>query len=560
MGGYQYAGFSKETLLDFIVKGNKHTTESAIKRDRHFGYLLSYLNDSEINAKFMISEDGYVSVDYLLDYAHYYSRNHENYPSKCTRIHFFSTEANDDKDFKEKIEKSLLVGSSDENLWGSEYLGFIVIRPIPIFFLGYSILRLYQPGTSNPNIVRKFWGTKTYTVHLFGKEIKIESLGFISQDNNVAACATIAVWCMLQRAVEDYYINLKSPFQITQDAGLMLKDGNRIMPSSGLDPISICSAITKSNLKTLIFESKDSKIDTKPKPKLFGHFSFGRKPDTDGLYYLQIIKEHLYAYSKIGLPVILGLKVPENKVYYNHAIAVAGTAIDESKDFELIDYTKDSSSFGTVQFYHRAQRINKLYCHDDQFGPFAAVSIDDKKGMLKTPWSQGVDSIYLSKPNLIIVSVFEKIRIPYLDIRIATSDLNKFLGFLFRETGFKGSDLEWDIRLYMGHDFKKKVLQESKSAQNATSELLKILSFPLPKYVWISELISKTDGSLGYFIFDATGLRGTPLLMGWFTFIPEFSAMLRDFYLLYKDEPHLSDSHILLDKFDEKVMLFEKNL
>ena len=144
----------------------------------------------DLEAKTIVIEPEYISKDYLHDYTSYYSLCYKEYPKVCSRVHFFSLDFNK-RDFEILINN----GSPSVDIRNS-YLGFIVVRPIPNTVIGFTVLKPYVHSTGFNQ--RNFWGLKKYPVHLFGIKLEVESLAFQEQDSVVSACATAAIWSMLQ--------------------------------------------------------------------------------------------------------------------------------------------------------------------------------------------------------------------------------------------------------------------------------------------------------------------------------------------------------------------------
>jgi hypothetical protein len=75
------------------------------------------------------------------------------------------------------------------------------------------------------------------------------------------------------------------------------------LPNTGLVTAAICLSLTKNNMET---EFRDFRNIENPRN-----------------YLCRLI----YAYSTLGLPVILGMTVPENAKFYRHAVAICGHRI-----------------------------------------------------------------------------------------------------------------------------------------------------------------------------------------------------------------------------------------
>jgi hypothetical protein len=484
--------YSRKRLCEIIYKANEERTsfEKIQNGDYHIKYLDRYFQRSKgLSAKFIYVEKNYVSIDYLTDFSFYYSKSYDSYSSKCTRIHFFASDTQDKIKFQNALTAQLLQKDTDE-FWNESYLGFIVIRPIPVFYLGYSILRHYNYTKLNGvyDEQRCYWGVKDYTVNFLGRNVKIESLAFLSQDTNVGACATVSIWCMLQRAVENYYINLKSPYEITIDAGLTLSTGRRLIPNMGLDPLSICHIITKSNLATEVVDFYEKSHNTISN---------------------DVIREYVYAYSNIRLPIILGVEVPEGGIMYGHAVAICGHSTKKKKTNELrFSFGKDSDS---SPLKLKAMEISKLFVHDDQWGPFARVDFVGKR-FLKTPWTKHTDEKKNSRPIVLVVSVFQKIRISYNDIRIRANLLNEFMDFCFG--GDFVNRIVWSVQIQYSSTFKATLRGLGPLLNDVDkSRILRFLALALPKFIWVITMSVDGRDAL-HFIYDATGLRNTGIFIG----------------------------------------------
>lgn len=439
---------------------------------------------------------------------------------------------------------------------------------VPNAFLGFSLLKDYNSFKKDPD--RFFWGNKTYGIHFFGIKIPIETLGFHEQDSNVGACATVAVWTVFQKAAEDYYINLKSPIEITKDAGLINDDGQRMLPNSGLVAGAMCVALTKNNLETEIRDLR--KVERSPRIEL---------------------KRLIYAYSSLGIPIILGINVPERGDYAGHAITICGHKMIRST------YGKNSNE----EINSKADCITNLYCHDDQWGPYVDISfpqinkknivsldfikdkvniedltpkqlkdiedilvdtiwsevyIEEKKGDqiirkygLKKDFKSNI-SIELSEGKInysilrtLIIPVNPKVRVPYQQIESRILEIQKVLKEELKVDTKKISidtwrKASWDIRVRLSEDFKKEIRYYKFSIfteNEIDQKKYTILKQHLPKYIWVASLYLG-DGRVMDFIFDATGLIYSNLLLHIITYIPKI------------EEPFIEETKRLYDNAD----------
>ena len=477
----QVTPFTEDALASALC--NTHTSKDVVKSKNHFRYLRTYLGDPEINAKTIVIEENYISKDFLYDYASYYSLCFDKYDSRCKRVHFFALDFN-----AETFERMLQGHRIEQDIPGS-YLGFIVVKPIPYTIIGYTLLKVYSNSPSH----RHFWGTKIYEVHLYGWKLKVESLAFQEQDTVLAACATTAIWTMLNKAAEYRLALLKSPNEITKDSGVLSNDGSRLFPNKGLDIRQICQAIYQSGLVTEVLQADLILPDNSPpQPKPLHPF----KKAISKTY----LKKILNAYSSIGIPLILVIGVPNGPSYGLHAISVSG-----------FKQTPPAPVTTTTQISYYSDSIEKFYAHDDQWGPFVRIEWHNEFEII-TEWNHTTRRTYVLQ---IVIPTFPKIRISYHDIEIIVLGLDRILTTTF---GLKTiHDLVWDIKI----DYSEKYKQEIIDLDPAVfPNKLKHLQKQLPKYVWIATCYI-ADKTAFKFIFDATGLSQAMLGLDAVSFLPQ---------------------------------------
>lgn len=94
---------------------------------------------------------------------------------------------------------------------------------------------------------RNYTCVKDYKVSLFGLPLSVRSLAFQEQDNVLAACATVALWCSFHKASELFGTAVPTPARITTFANQVVNPA-RPIPSHGLSIQQICNAIRTINL------------------------------------------------------------------------------------------------------------------------------------------------------------------------------------------------------------------------------------------------------------------------------------------------------------------------
>lgn len=447
---------------------NKYTPAEVITTKNHFVFLIGYLGNANINAQSIVIEDEYISKDFLHDYASYYAFCFEQYPKFCKRVHFFSNS------FTESEFQKVILGKEVDNkeFW-EKYLGFIVVKPIPVTVIGYTILKTYS---SSPDFdARNFWGIRKYKVHCYGNEIELNSLAFQEQDSVLSACATTAIWIMLNKASADFHTILKSPSQITKDAANVSPDGSRLFPNRGLNLLQICQAILNSGL---VSEVKQPDYSLK---------------NADGAIIAKIVsnqylKKILSAYSPIGIPIILVVNVPNGTSYGLHAITVSG--FKQKSPVAILP---------KAEITWLSENIEKFYAHDDQWGPFARISFKNDAELV-TPWTLLLAPTQPTYVTHIVVPVYPKIRISYEDIEAIVLGLDTILTLFFDNKII--ADLVWDIKIDFSENYKSHI----KSSSLDTSEKITRLTKSQPKYLWLATCYI-AEFKILEFTFDATDVR-----------------------------------------------------
>ncbi len=473
---------------------NNDTDPSIIKSKNHFTYLKGYLGETGLSAKTIVKEETYISKDYLHDYASYYAFCYENYSKYCKRIHFFDIEFT-----QEEFENIILQKDVPKDFW-DHYLGFIVVKPIPVTVIGYTVLKTYKAEHGEFN-TRNFWGTRPYKIHLFGNEVQVTSLAFQEQDSVLAACATTAIWSMLNKASIDFHTILKSPSEITKDADTISPDGSRLFPNKGLNLLQICQAIFNSGLVSEI-KQPDFPVCNDSGVELFHAVSH------------QYLKKIISAYSAIGIPIILIIRVPDGRQHGYHAITVSGY---KQKGPTEITLQNDISWL--------SDNIEKFYAHDDQWGPFTRIDFmedDDRGPGIETPWTTFHSDRAPTYVTNVVVSLYPKIRINYEDIEVIVLGLDRILS-LFFDKRLK-SDLVWEIKIDYSESFKTNI----KSSALAPQDKLIITTEPLPKYLWIASCYT-AEHKIFEFTFDATGVSSGMIGKHVICYLKDTKEVLKEF-------------------------------
>jgi hypothetical protein len=449
-----------------LALANDRCSPAVVSGHRLPNYLYGYLE--AIGAKTLIVEPNYTDGDYLDDFASYYVRCFQRYERRCKRIHAFSSKLSND-DLLQAIESP--DSSPAVKLLTGPYLGFIVARPLPDAIVGKTVLKTYPDDGGR----RKYRCLRSYDANLYGIDLKVDSLAFQEQDTVLAACATVALWCCFHKTTELFGTAIPRPATITQSANQVVHQ-SRPIPSHGLIVEQLCNAIRHVGLEPEV-------IQVKPSTPLVSL---------------------IYAHVAMGLPVLLGMKIEGRG---RHAVAVTGYSIKGKR------FLSQEVSPGETSIPMTGLRIDEFYVHDDQIGPFSRLRIllgsASSPISLEGSWKEpSTGKLLKMTPEVLIVPVYNKIRVTYLDVIQWIELLNPLI-----EIALNHKQLEWDVTLSTVNNLKREV----KNAANYCPDRKDFLIEPQPRFIW--RAILNNNGSRSFEVLaDATDMaRSLPLYrVNWF--------------------------------------------
>lgn len=298
-------------------------------------YMISYLSGAGV--KTILVEENYFDRDYLDEFSSFYSRVAVGYPNVCKRLHIFGPNEIDRESFLEGL------GTNDKNGFLQEnYLGFIVLRPIPSAPFGRAVLALYYDKT--PETPRITEPARTYHVHIAGVKLSIKGLAWQQQDTGVAACATIGLWTMFHSSALDDHHAIPTTAEITKSAEQF---GARAFPSKGMTMNQILEAIHRQDFNPVAVSG-----DINKNGSVIG-FSAKR------------FSVNCTSFVRSGFPVLL---LGHNGAG-GHAVCLVGARenqVDETNDEAVCAEDENSVYF---------------YVHDDNYGPNIRFRLDERDGV-----------------------------------------------------------------------------------------------------------------------------------------------------------------------------------
>jgi hypothetical protein len=449
MTAYRVVPFSPGALAEIVVEKSfekaTHVSEKA-----HVEYLGDYL--AHLGACTIIVEEEYVDRDFLEDFAAYYVRCFAPYKRVCARLHFFSADIADGEFLK------ILLREGDSGAIREGYLGFVVVKPLPDTVIGRTCLK---PWPNSEDRKRDFPVACTVPVNLFGLDLSVTSLPFQEQDTDVAACATSALWSVLNGTGRIFQHAIPSPVEITRAASVHSRIDDRSFPNrNGLNAFQIADAIRSVGLEPFAVRGSDAVM----------------------------VRLATAAYLRAGIPCLLLSELFDkkaNSTIGRHAVALVGYSFSSIKPKP---YKQSKTLF-------RAASIDRLYCHDDQIGPYSKLEFSASNTIHS-------DANTEVRPENLIIPLYHKVRIPFGTIIDKVVQLDTTLELL-RQAGLVPipERLVWDVYLNDIGRLRKRV---SLSKLSAEAKLL-ALKRSYPRYVWCADARIGNERQFSL-IFDATDL------------------------------------------------------
>lgn len=450
----------------------------------------------------ILIESDYTERNFLEDYAAYYVRCFEPYGRICTRLHFFHEVLD-----RDTVSKAIL----DDNAAAlqASYLGFTVIKPLPLTVVGRTCL-----VAPEANGGQAFPPAKVQHVDLYGLRLDVETLPFQEQDREVAACASSALWTMLHSTAHQFQHAKPSPVEITKAATMHARVNGRTFPNGdGLNTLQIADAIrsvglepsvlTVSSMPRLIMPAEEfASADVRPMalppadPELAAEMRM-------------VLKLSVLAYLRSGIACVLLARTsdevdpasvfspdadddgPTIAIRGNHAVAITGYALGTEPGET---HFRESSTLFV------AGRLERLFVHDDQTGPFASFAFDEGNRLVAEDY-QSPDVIRrFAEPINLVVPLYHKIRIPLRQIVDLTVHLDQSIKALPFD-GELADELEWDIQL-----MSLEALRDDLARSSLTRDVkLEMLTLALPRYLWRVRAIRAGKAAFDVLL-DATDL------------------------------------------------------
>jgi hypothetical protein len=245
----------------------------------------------------------------------------------------------------------------------------------------------------------------------------------------------------------------------------------------------------------------------------------------------KVLHAAIYSYVHARIPLILGIDLVEQKVgdryerMGKHALAIVG--------YSLGALPAPLSVSGLVL---RSSRIDKIYVHDDQIGPFARMELDGNRVEVKFPGKpiDHYDSLSTSWkpehggsdvraiPDILLVPLYHKVRLPWDWALKQVTEFNEALvQFSTIEPNLQLLGLEWDVYLTTVNEVREE-LRNSPSIEAETR--FAAVTRAMPRFIWRAT-VARNEIPLIDVFFDATDINTSHGLIQ----VIFHDALVRDF-------------------------------
>lgn len=326
-------------LKDFLDISKKYGGGIPLSR------ILSILSGANSKCKTIIIEEEYLDKEYEEEYkVFYYKVFASSPPSKCIRLHFFSS----------KFSK---INSYNIKKNEAKYQGYCTIRPKPLLTISDAFISENIVIDINSRFVFMSCNIEK-KVSLIGIQLKVRGFPFIQQDGRIGVCAQAALKMVADHGFETKIIgNSYTAPKITELAKKSPHpNGARHIPSSGLDDFQIQFALEEMGFEPLIYDRSDRSCEKK----------------------IEHPEQIIYRYLESGIPVIVGIQAGDEK----HAIVVIGHTFNPDYWFAKAGTIYPDLRTRSLNYQCSTNWIQNFIVQDDNIGPYCFVPIDFLSGSI----------------------------------------------------------------------------------------------------------------------------------------------------------------------------------
>ena len=425
----------------------------------------------------------YISTDWYEEYSQLYSRVFREIPREASRIHFFAS-----------VPGDRLVRYTDffdmPECFREAYLGYTVMRPLPAFRAGDTVLRSPCTIGRGKHLVHCM---AEFHVSLLGNDLTVEGMPFCQQETSVGRCAEADLWMLSRFLNKQGETRRYRPAEITAISRRTFASGP---PREGLNEYQMVDALRQ----------------------------MGLNPECINPPSAENARELIYSCIESELPVIAG--IPDHVVVIIGHDHVAPLTFDGAFCPAATDFRLGSMS----------QAVGTFIAHDDEQGPYEDQEVMMGGGEEDEPeHSEGgeeqtkllrlneadVDFCLVVMPPRIHLNCFEVWRhsVNWLERvnAVVTDTFDKAEPDLWSEDEL--DDLILRVYLRRCDRFKSDLLNPRSTPRRHKDFIALYRCLQMPRFVWVVELAyrSELEGTApdkrrirGEIVFDSTANRNVP--------------------------------------------------
>lgn len=364
-----------------------------------------------------------------------------------------------------------------------KYLGYIVLRSTPQMHIG----RIQAA----PELFLKNFAyliTQEYESNILGTINSVKCFQFLKQDPEVAMCAQVATWAVVEHATR-FNRNVISR-KIAEITDMTWTFSERKIPAKGLTAQNIMEVLTSSGLFPIVIGNTRN---------------IGLGVSIGDLY-----RNEVLAYIESGIPVI-GFNAKNR-----HAVCLIGHGklkkIDDFTDEEFVNFFKLNQEYFTdkeettiaSKFILNSKFITSIIVNDDNYAPYLEMPFDIELKANNSGEEDSSDKVRISYSmsdmSGFIVPLSEKIYLPYHDVYKTASSF-----ILSNRDDFPPEAV---VRIFLAESSKFKTHALEKITDDNETLSNTICKLCMSMYVWCVEISSpkhyKESMVDCIFIYDST--------------------------------------------------------
>lgn len=289
----------------------------------------------------ILVEHDYVDEEWASEHQLFYSKTFKNPPDKTERLHFFTSNLN-----QEDLTK---LGNYQQ-----AYLGFCVLRPLESRRVVNAVIRPME-DKNNPKksfvLCKAVFPVQIKIAEGNVQHLEVTGFPFIQQDGQLGCCSHVALAVidrfLLSEEKPERKHKKDEPFLVGDivESVSLVPELQRLIPTEGLLPVQISEALKAMGYSPLVYEYG------KGRERLFSP------------------ERIIYHYLESKLPVIVGIPTATAK----HALTIIGHSFEPDLWWALAEKPYYNSRPSGIDHHCSTTWLQNFIVQDDNFGPYLTI-------------------------------------------------------------------------------------------------------------------------------------------------------------------------------------------